>query len=188
LNVLKTFVISVIIIFLVLLPGCTAGDPLPEDVYSRNIFPGSTNAYDIGSPTLQYGNIYADNIFGTVAERMVYVKVIANGTALALTDNATFTVPTLLDGMDLTEVAVAVYAASTAGLPTFGVYNITDSQNMCNTNITIDANELTSYTAALPAVIDTSHDDVVTGDQIRLDCNVAGTGTEGWDIFLTFEN
>jgi fibrillarin-like rRNA methylase len=57
---------------------------------------------------------------------------------------------------------------------------------MCSANITIDANEGTSYTATTPAVIDTSHDDVATGNQIRIDCNVAGTGTKGGDVILSF--
>jgi hypothetical protein len=57
---------------------------------------------------------------------------------------------------------------------------------MLSTAITIDANETTSYTAAAPPVIDTAHDDVATGDLIAIDVSVAGTGTKGLGVVLSF--
>ncbi len=119
--------------------------------------------------------------------KIVYIKCITETTNLTTgTGQAYFTIPTLLNGFNLIEVAAAVYTVSSANLPTFGVFNVTDGTNMCSTNITIDANELTSYTALTAAVIDVTHDDVATKDQIRIDCTVAGTGTKGGDIILTF--
>jgi len=35
-------------------------------------------------------------------------------------------------------------------------------------------------------VINTSNDDVATGDRIFVDVDVAGTGTKGLDVHLTF--
>jgi hypothetical protein len=57
---------------------------------------------------------------------------------------------------------------------------------MLTTKITIDANEKHSKDAATPAVIDTANDDVAYGDEIRVDCDVAGTGTLGLEIELVF--
>jgi hypothetical protein len=39
---------------------------------------------------------------------------------------------------------------------------------MLSTNITIDVNEYDSKDATTPAVINTSNDDVLTGDNIRI--------------------
>jgi hypothetical protein len=68
------------------------------------------------------------------------------------------------------------------------VHNLTDSVDMLSTLITIDATEVSSYSAAASSVIDTAHDDVVAGDQLRIDVDVAGTGTKGLDVFLVFED
>ena len=77
--------------------------------------------------------------------------------------------------------------ASSSGTPTWQIHNLTDTVDMLSTAITIDANELTSYTAATAPVINAANDDVATGDIIRVDCDVAGTGTAGEDIILTFQ-
>jgi hypothetical protein len=58
---------------------------------------------------------------------------------------------------------------------------------MLSTNITVDATEYTSYTAATAPVINTSYDDVATGDLIKIKCTVAGTGTKGSGIILVFQ-
>ena len=96
-------------------------------------------------------------------------------------------IPDFLDGFVLTEAHACVITASSSGTPTFQIYNVTDSVDMLSTRITIDASEKTSYTAATQPVIDTDHDDVATGDELRFDCDVAGTGTKGLTIMLTFE-
>lgn len=127
----------------------------------------------------------AGSIFG---EKIMYIKVIANDTALTTGNGqAHVTIPDALNGMNLVDADAAVYTASTSGTPTMAIYNATDSQDMLSTNITIDANEKTSYTAATQPVINTSYDDVATGDDIQVDVDVAGTGTKGLDVILTFQ-
>ena len=100
---------------------------------------------------------------------------------------AYFPIPTVFDGMNLTDAQASVSTQSTAGLPTIQVYNLTDAVDMLSTRITIGANEYTSYTALTPSVIDAAHDDVVEGDMIRIDVDVAGTATKGLTVLLTFE-
>jgi hypothetical protein len=94
----------------------------------------------------------------------------------------------VLNGKTLSAVAMAVTTASSSGIPTFNIFNLRGSFNMLSTALTIDANETDSSTAATAAVIDTasSHNIVNTADQLRIDCSVAGTGTLGVMIELTF--
>ena len=42
-------------------------------------------------------------------------------------------------------------------------------------------------TAAAQPVVNTNYDDVQEGDVIRVDCDVAGTGTKGAELRLEFE-
>ena len=50
----------------------------------------------------------------------------------------------------------------------------------------IDVSEFTSYSAAVPPVIDGANDDVTSGDLIAVDVDVAGTGAKGLGVVLTF--
>jgi len=99
---------------------------------------------------------------------------------------ATFTIPYELNGYNLTNAAASVSTVSSSGTVTVQIRNVTDSQDMLSTLITIDANENTSYTAATSMVIDTSHDDVATGDEIAIDLDGVGTGSKGLKVILTF--
>ena len=122
------------------------------------------------------------------AIRVVAVKCIADDTALAVADGkAYFTVPIEFNGMNLVSVGAHVYTPSSSGLPTFQIHNLTDAQDMLSTVITIDENEKDSKDAATPAVINTSYDDVATGDELRFDCDVAGTGAAGMEIRMGFQ-
>jgi hypothetical protein len=115
-------------------------------------------------------------------------KVFDDATAVATGDGkVVFMVDSALNGLNLTAVAAYVTTAGTAGSPTtVQIRNVTDAADMLSTRVTIDNNETTSYTAATPAVIDTSHDDVATGDLIAVDVDVASTGAKGLGVVLTF--
>lgn len=121
-------------------------------------------------------------------KRLMYVKVIADDTALTTGDGkVTITIPQELTGMNLVGAHAAVYTVSSSGTPTIQIHNLTDVQDMLSTLITIDANEFSSYTALAPPVINAALDDVVTGDRLRIDVDVAGTGTAGLDVILSFQ-
>jgi len=120
--------------------------------------------------------------------RVVAIKCIADDTALTVADGkAYFTVPLELNGMNLISVGAHVYTVSSSGLPTFQIHNLTDAQDMLSTLLTIDANEKDSKDAATPAVINTTYDDVATGDELRFDCDSAGTGTKGMEIRMGWQ-
>lgn len=119
--------------------------------------------------------------------RVVVIKVIADDTALTTGDGKCyFTIPVELNGYNLVSVGAHVYTVSSSGTPIVQLHNLTDTADMLSTRITIDAKEKDSSTAAAAAVIDTDHDDVATGDEIRIDVDGAGTGTKGLEIRMGF--
>jgi hypothetical protein len=119
--------------------------------------------------------------------RVVEAKVIADTATLTIGNGQlTIAVPKAMNGAILQEAHAFVSTASTSGLPTVQIRNVTQGANMLSTAITIDANEFTSYTAATPPVVDAAHKTVSTGDLIAVDVSVAGTGTKGLGVILTF--
>ncbi len=91
-----------------------------------------------------------------------------------------------MDGMNLIDAQAYVTTVSSSGAPTIQIRNITQAVDMLSTRITIDVSEFTSYSAAAASVVDTGNDDVATADRIAVDVDVAGTGTKGLGIILTF--
>ena len=91
-----------------------------------------------------------------------------------------------LNGLNLIDADAFLTSASSSGGPTtISVFNQTDGVDMLSTAITIDDLEASSYTAAVPPVINAATDDVATGDIIRIDVDVAGIGS-GLIVVLTF--
>jgi hypothetical protein len=118
------------------------------------------------------------------------IMVLNSSTALTVTDELggyQFMVPSWMNGWNLVDVEIGVTTVSSSGTPTFQIHNITQSVDMLSTAVTIDANEKTSIDPAVPHVIDTANDGVAAGDFIRIDCDVAGTGTQGCIVVLVFQ-
>lgn len=73
-----------------------------------------------------------------------------------------------------------------ASVITIQLRNITQSQDMLSTRITIDGGEFTSYTG-VPHVINTSNAQVLEGDLISIDIDTGGGGTaKGLGVGLEF--
>ncbi len=123
----------------------------------------------------------------TKIKKIIQIKLTTDATAAATTDSLIFCIPAELNGMNLINADAFVTTVSSSGTPTFSVRNVTDSQEMLSTNITIDATEFTSYTAETGETINASYDDVAIGDLIKLKCTVAGTGTKGSGLILVFQ-
>lgn len=122
------------------------------------------------------------------AKSTVVVKVLDDDTPVTTGDGkAYFTVPAALNGMNMVDCDACVYTVSSSGTPTVQIHNLTDTQDMLSTRITIDENEYTSYTAAAAAAINASYDDVATGDILRFDIDVAGTDAKGLELHLVFQ-
>ncbi|MFA5185357.1 MAG: hypothetical protein WC551_02630 [Patescibacteria group bacterium] len=121
-------------------------------------------------------------------KRIVQMKIVDDATAVATGDGKLiFCIPVSLNGWNLVGAHAFVTTVSSSGAPTVQIRNVTDTVDMLSTAITIDANETTSYTAATAPVIDTTHDDVATGDLIAIDVDGAGTGAKGLGVILTFQ-
>lgn len=119
----------------------------------------------------------------------IEIIVLDNDTELTVEDGIGsfyFVVPARWDGWNVLSIhAGTPGTASSSGTPTIQIHNLTDAADILSTLITIDASEYTSYTAATAPVVDTDHDDLATGDRLRVDCDVAGTGTKGLSIIIT---
>lgn len=141
---------------------------------------------DITTVEGQIAALEAD-VTATALTRVIVLKVLADTTVLTTGDGKTkVTIPVEFNGMDLVSVGAHVYTASTAGTPTIQIYNATQAADMLSTRVTIDANEKDSSSAATPAVIDAANDDVATGDELRIDVDVAGTNTTGLEVRMGF--
>lgn len=106
----------------------------------------------------------------------VVMQLVAGETQLAIGDGVGyFTVPEELNGMNLVSVHARVVTAGTTNTTDIQIANVTDSVDMLSTKITIDSGETGSDTAATPAVIDTTKDDVVTNDLLRIDIDALST-------------
>lgn len=121
-------------------------------------------------------------------KRVVQLKIVDDATALATGDGKLiFCIPSELNGMNLVDADAYISTVSSSGAPIVQIRNVTDSQDMLSTRITIDATEYTSYTAETAPVINASYDDVATGDLIAIDVDGAGTGAKGLGVMLSFQ-
>lgn len=122
--------------------------------------------------------------------RYAQIQVTAPDGATSTGDGAAyFVVPAALNGMDLVSVHAYVVTAPTGSAETYQIHNLTDTVDMLSTEITIDATENGSDTAATPAVINTSNDDVATNDVLRIDIDGVGSSSaaEGLIVTLGFQ-
>jgi hypothetical protein len=150
--------------------------------------PVVADASEINTGTDNAKFISPDALAGSnTGTRVIEIKVIDDSTSLTTGDGKiVFCIPLELNGMNFVNAQAFVSTASSSGAPTIQIRNVTGSVDLLTTKITIDANEYTSYTAATPSVIDTDYDGMVTGDIIAIDVDVAGTGTKGLGVILSF--
>jgi hypothetical protein len=92
-------------------------------------------------------------------------------TELAVADGVGYIViPAECNGMNLISARADVITAGTTNASTFDIYNVTDSHSMLSSAISI-ASAATSGTGT----VNTSYDDVATGDKIRIDVDTLST-------------
>lgn len=101
-----------------------------------------------------------------------------------------FAIPAELNGMDL--VSVIGYHVTKAG--SSGTCDVQIARDrggtvvdVLSTKLTIDANERDSTTAATPVAINTSYDDVQTGDIYRFDIDAIPTGTAPQGLIVNLQ-
>lgn len=98
----------------------------------------------------------------------------------AITTGVAKTTIRMPHAMTVTAVRASLATASSSGLPTVDINEA--GSTILSTKLTIDANELTSTTAAAAAVIS---DAALADDaEITFDIDVAGTGAKGLKVWL----
>ena len=157
-----------------------------DEVVLKTHSKASSSEINTGTEDNKY--ITPDGLAGSnIGTKMIQLKVCDDATALTTGDGKIiFMIPEEMNGMNLVKAHAMVSTASSSGTPTIQIRNVTDNVDMLSTKITIDASEYTSYTAATAPVIDTTKDDVATGDRIAIDVDSAGSGAKGLTIFLAF--
>lgn len=88
-----------------------------------------------------------------------------------------FRVPSHLNGANITAVHAFVQTAGTTGTSDIQIARVRSGTpaDVLSTKITIDSTETGSDTAATAAVINTSNDDLATGDILRIDVDAVST-------------
>lgn len=100
-------------------------------------------------------------------------------------------IPPELDGFTLVDVSGALSTAATSGITSMTMRRVRAGVAdvfMLSTPITIDANEISSETAATQPVINPANAVVQTADQIHFDIISAGSGASGAFINFTFRD
>lgn len=90
-------------------------------------------------------------------------------------------------GWDLVNAEAFVSTVSSSGAVSVAIRNVTQAVEMMSTNVTIDASEFTSFTAATRPVVNQSNAGVAKGDLISIDVDSAGSGAKGLGVQLHFE-
>jgi hypothetical protein len=89
-------------------------------------------------------------------------------------------IPAALDGYDVVYVHAEVKTAGTTGTTDIQIRNETQSQDILSTKLTIDSGETGSDTAATPAVINLSNDNLSAYDVLAIDVDaVSSTAPRG---------
>ncbi len=147
---------------------------------------------DVNTGTSTSKGVTPDALAGSYAgTASIAIEVFAATDDVTTGDGAAyFPVPAAMNGMDLVSVAgYHVTAGTGAGSDTtdIQIHNVTDAADMLSTKLTIDEDETSSATAATAAVIDTSNDDVATGDMLRVDVDALVSGTAPQGLFVVLE-
>lgn len=123
--------------------------------------------------------------------RYVEVRLVEYATDCATGDKQGgwhFHIPPDLNGLDLVYVHAEVDTAGTTDTMDIEIYNVTQTQEMLSTTMTIDTTPDTgSDQATTPYVIHATQKDVTTNDLIRVDCDaVHTTPAKGLVVTLGF--
>lgn len=125
---------------------------------------------------------------GASTAQSVVIDVVYPSTSLiAGNGQAYYVVPIELTGMNLVSIGAHVFTAGSSGDVTVMVHNLTDTQDMLSAGIGIAQTKNDSSEAGGSGTINTSYDDVVTGDVLRIDIDAIGTDAKGLQIRLGFE-
>lgn len=169
------------------LAGTNTGDELAASVTVSGVAEIATSAEtDTGTDAAR--TVSPDGLAGSYAgtKEITFSDAVDADTAVA-DGTATVIIPASIGGMDLVSVVAIVNTAGTTNTTDIQIRNVTQTADMLSTKLTIDSAETSSTTAATPAVIDTSNDDVATNDVLAIDIDaVSTTAAKGLVVVLEF--
>lgn len=112
------------------------------------------------------------------------------GDLVEVGDGAMFyVVPPELDGLNVVEVQAAVPGAvSTTGNIVIQLVRLRSgaAADVLSTAVTIEEGARSSYTAASQSVVNTTNDDMATGDFLRVDVDSPGDAASGLQLVVSF--
>jgi hypothetical protein len=152
--------------------------------------PSAAAASDLNTGTDTTKFVTSDALAGSnLGIRYVEMTLVDYATALTTGDGkGYFTVPTGLDGMNLVSVHAEVITAGATGTTDIQIYNVTNSQDMLSTKLTIDTGDTGSDTAETSAVINATYDDISSYDVLRIDVDaISTTAPKGLIITMGFQ-
>ena len=147
--------------------------PTPPSINDAATFEARADAFIAALPT------FVTEANAQAAAASTIMIAISDETSVITTGVAkvTFRMPY---GFTLSDVRASLNGASSSGTPTFDINE--GGVSILSTKLTIDANEKTSTTAAVPAVL--SDTVLALNAEITIDIDVPGTGATGAKIYL----
>lgn len=156
------------------------------DSNAIGITPASISETNAGTSTTKA--VTPDALAGSVYGTRYIALTISDALTIPSTGDgqAHVVIPADLNGYDVVSVLGVVTTVSSSGTPTFALRRLRSGSavDVLSTNVTIDVSEYTSSTAATPAVINTSNDDLQTGDILLADLDTVGTGAKGHQLLV----
>ena len=144
------------------------------------------DATSVTTAKINANAVTADKLSDSNGLRRI-MMIHVSDTTLAVGDTAaTFFIPAEMDSFDLIRAEMAAKISSTTGRPTIQLRDVTGSGDMLVNKIIMDTGEKTSYTADTASSVDTTNDTVLTGTEIAIDVDSAGTAEDVW-VILTFK-
>ena len=160
--------------------GADGADGAPGATISE----ASASEVNTGSETTKYisPDSFNGSNHGLVPVEFAYISgaspEVGNGAAYV-------TIPARMNGMDIVAVEAEFTGdVATGSVTTIMLHNATSAADILSTALTVDASERSSATAVTAAVINTSEDDLTTGDLIRLDIDGIGSTTAGTGLVV----
>lgn len=116
------------------------------------------------------------------------IKLFADTSSAVVGDGAFFfPIPRDVSNLYLTDAQAGVSTPGGSGTMTVQVHNVDAAVDMLSTEITIDAGDTTSFTAAVPSVVDVANSQVSVGQTIRIDVDtIPASDGLGLAVMLRF--
>jgi len=172
-----------LIVFILLTVAFTvqSGEQTIDDLTALGAVPATGDYFVLWDTS---GSVTRKLLYSYLTNSEFWIPVFGSGTNIT-TGNGTDgrVIPASMNGMNIT-AAVASVTGTTAGDGSTVVIQVRRRRggadaDVLSTEITIDASEWTSDDGAAPLVINTSNDDLETGDIIFVDVDQARSGAAG---------